>query len=202
MAANLLSAVSFAATKHSKQTRKNKAKSPYIEHPIEVAQELSMAGIMDVEILIAALLHDTIEDTNTTSQEIEEIFGKDISNIVLECTDNKLLDKVTRKKHQIEHAKNISLAAKQVKLADKYSNIKSLAIDPPENWTPDIVFGYILWAYEVCNQMKGACPPIEEKLKIVFESFGVHELSIDDRSLALQLYYSRIGDSKKQLHRK
>lgn len=94
-------ALKFASIKHQNQRRKQPGDIPYINHPIDVANILVEAGVKDHEILAAALLHDTIEDTNTTEEELEKEFGSHIKNIVLECTDNKALSKVERKKKQI-----------------------------------------------------------------------------------------------------
>ncbi len=115
-----------------KEEKKNKSLDPYINHPIELT-----------EILVECEI--TIEDTNTTYHELVENFGVDIANIVMECTDDKSLDKIIRKKLQISHANKTSDKAKIVKLADKYSNIKSLITDPPVNWS-DIINGYLYWA--------------------------------------------------------
>ena len=91
----------FASYKHRDQRRKGKGKIPYINHPIEVANILVKAGVKDYDVLAAALLHDTVEDTDTTEEELEKKFGSKIKNIVVECSDNKALDKAQRKKYQI-----------------------------------------------------------------------------------------------------
>src|ERR1043165_7116680 len=101
----LLKALTFAARKHRDQRRKDARASPYINHPIALADVLvNEAGVTDVEVLCAALLHDTIEDTETTPGELEREFGRDIADIVAELTDNKMLRKRTRKRMQIAHA--------------------------------------------------------------------------------------------------
>lgn len=127
----ILEATNFAAEKHRNQRRKNVEKTPYIGHPIEVATLLTRGGVNDESVLIAALLHDTIEDTETTIEEITEKFGEDVAHIVMECTDDKSMDKVSRKKFQIVHAANISVQGKLVKLADKLSNLGDLFRNPP-----------------------------------------------------------------------
>src|ERR1044071_6947855 len=100
----LLKALTFAARKHRDQRRKDARASPYINHPIALADVLvNEAGVTDVEVLCAALLHDTIEDTETTPGELEREFGRDIADIVAELTDNKMLRKRTRKRMQIAH---------------------------------------------------------------------------------------------------
>jgi len=128
----VLEATNFAAEKHRNQRRKNVEQTPYINHPIEVATILTRAGINDEDVLIAALLHDTIEDTETSVEEVTERFGSNVIRIVMECTDDKKLDKVTRKKYQISHAAEISVQGKLVKLADKLSNLGGMFRNPPK----------------------------------------------------------------------
>ena len=115
--------LNFAAIKHRDQRRKDPQKTPYINHPIGVANILSEEGdVTDLTTLMAAVLHDTVEDTDTTFEEIEENFGAEIRKIVEEVTDDKKLPKMERKQLQIEHAKHASPKAKVVKLADKLYN--------------------------------------------------------------------------------
>src|SRR5579883_3142358 len=97
----LLKTVAFAAEKHVNQRRKNATKSPYINHPIGVANILSEAGVTDLVTLQGALLHDTVEDTNTTFEEIERTFGKEVCNVVRDVTDDKSLPKEQRKMLQV-----------------------------------------------------------------------------------------------------
>ena len=124
---SILAAVHFAADKHRDQRRKDAEASPYINHPIEVAELLErVGGITDIVTLQGALLHDTIEDTNTTPEELEKAFGKEVRSVVEEVTDDKRLPKEDRKRLQIEHAPHVSLRAKQIKLADKIANVRSV----------------------------------------------------------------------------
>ena len=128
----ILAAIAFAADKHRNQRRKDAAASPYINHPIALANVLvNEAGIVDERVLIAAILHDTVEDTETTAQELVRHFGQEIADIVLEVTDDKSLLKAERKQQQIDHAPTISRRAKLVKLADKICNLRDLANSPP-----------------------------------------------------------------------
>jgi guanosine-3',5'-bis(diphosphate) 3'-pyrophosphohydrolase len=148
----------FAAQKHSKQRRKNKSGDPYINHPLEAADLIAkhvdnIGDIRKNNAMCAAILHDTIEDTDTSYEELCNIFGKDIADIVAEVTDDKKMGKVARKKFQIEHAKNISYEAKIVKIADKYSNLSSLRTDSPIGWKNIIVDGYCIWAAAVCKNL-------------------------------------------------
>jgi guanosine-3',5'-bis(diphosphate) 3'-pyrophosphohydrolase len=130
----LLRALAFAAHKHRDQRRKNKDASPYINHPIAAANAISNeGGIDDPVVLAAALLHDTIEDTDTTYDELVREFGKEIAAIVLEVTDDKSLPKDERKRLQIAHAARRSPKAKLVKLADKICNLRDVAVRPLPN---------------------------------------------------------------------
>jgi GTP diphosphokinase / guanosine-3',5'-bis(diphosphate) 3'-diphosphatase len=132
----LLSAVSFAAIKHRDQRRKDALASPYINHPIALANVLANeAGVDDERVLIAAILHDTVEDTETTEQELIREFGQEIAAIVMEVTDDKALAKAERKRLQVEHAATISRRAKLVKLADKICNLRDIASSPPTDWS-------------------------------------------------------------------
>ena len=128
----LLKALSFAAIKHKDQRRKDAEASPYINHPISLASILcNEAHVVDIEVICGALLHDTVEDTKTTAEEIEETFGSAIKEIVMDVTDDDTLRKEERKLKQIEHAAHASDKAKLVKLADKISNLRALATSPP-----------------------------------------------------------------------
>ncbi len=120
----LLSALDFAAQRHSTQRRKDPAETPYINHVIEVATILARNGVTDRTALLAAILHDTIEDTNTTADELAELFGPEVRDVVLEVTDDKSLPKKVRKELQVAHAPTLSRAARLVKLGDKISNIR------------------------------------------------------------------------------
>jgi GTP diphosphokinase / guanosine-3',5'-bis(diphosphate) 3'-diphosphatase len=158
----LIRALSFAAHKHRDQRRKDVQASPYINHPIELADVLvNEAGVTDVEVLCAALLHDTIEDTRTTPEELEREFGHDIASIVLELTDNKMLKKGTRKRMQIAHAAAASREAKLVKLADKICNLRDINARPPANWDVRRRRDYFDWAKTVVDRLRGAHPGLE-----------------------------------------
>jgi guanosine-3',5'-bis(diphosphate) 3'-pyrophosphohydrolase len=152
----LLAAASFAARKHTTQRRKNPAATPYINHPLEVAEHLArVGGIDDEDILIAALLHDTIEDTLTTPDEILELFGDRVVRIVLECTDDKSLEKKERKRLQIVNAPHKSPEAKCIKLADKTNNLSSILVDPPLDWDLQRQLEYFQWAEKVITGLLG-----------------------------------------------
>jgi guanosine-3',5'-bis(diphosphate) 3'-pyrophosphohydrolase len=160
--ASLLAAVHFAAEKHRTQRRKDGDDSPYINHPIEVAETLArIGGVRDVELLAAAILHDTVEDTETTAAELEARFGAAIRDIVLEVTDDKSLPKAERKQLQVAHAPHISHEAKLVKLADKISNLRDILDSPPANWPPVRKREYFDWANDVVNGLRGTNAALE-----------------------------------------
>jgi hypothetical protein len=204
----LMKGVHFSALKHRQQRRKDTEQTPYINHPISVANRLQLVGVTNVNILLTALLHDTIEDTATTYEEIEKEFGVEVANMVKECTDNKSLDKVTRKRLQISHAKEISAGARLVKMADKLDNSSGLATDPPAKWKKSEVDGCALWSYCVCknlyfNEEINASNPslvkpaqeLENQLMSVFKHWEFQDLSEDQLTEGLNKYYTEINDS-------
>lgn len=187
----IVKATNFAAHKHRNQRRKNKEAAPYINHPIEVAHLLIEVGdVISPKALCAALLHDTIEDTETTYEEIKEHFGPDIANIVKEVTDDKSLDKVQRKKLQIENAVKKCHHAKLVKLADKLSNLRSLLTDPPKDWSPSIIEGYFIWAYKVVAGLRNTNSGLETELDKVFAQVIKPDMDLD---FLLQVYYVELS---------
>jgi guanosine-3',5'-bis(diphosphate) 3'-pyrophosphohydrolase len=158
----LLKALAFAAHKHRDQRRKDAEASPYINHPIELADVLvTEGGITDVEVLCAALLHDTVEDTDTTHEELANAFGSRIARIVAEVTDDKRLPKHERKRLQIEHAPRLSEGAKLVKLADKICNLRDVAERPPAKWDLARRREYFDWAKQVVDGLRGVHPRLE-----------------------------------------
>lgn len=148
----LISAASFAAERHRQQRRKDVEASPYINHPLAVAQVLAdEGGVDDDQVLAAALLHDTVEDTETTVEEIAARFGEEVARIVAEVTDDKALPKMERKRLQIENAAKKSDQAKLVKLADKICNLRDLIERPPSDWPAKRRADYFHWAGKVAN---------------------------------------------------
>lgn len=161
----LLKAIHFAADKHRDQRRKDANASPYINHPIHVAQIVNEVGETDdPEILAGAVLHDTVEDTETSLAEITNIFGERVARIVNEVTDDKSLPKADRKRIQIEHAKYLSPEAALVKLADKISNIQDVISNPPDGWDDLRRQEYLDWASKVVS----SCPRVNEALYEMF----------------------------------
>ena len=158
----LVRAIAFAADKHRNQRRKDKDASPYINHPIALADILvNEAGVTDIQTLCAAILHDTIEDTETSAGELEEVFGGEIAGIVLEVSDDKSLDKQERKRLQIEHAAHASIKARLVKLADKISSLRDVHSSPPTSWGLERKQEYFDWARQVIDQLKGTDSTLE-----------------------------------------
>lgn len=158
----LVAAIAFAADKHRNQRRKDHESSPYINHPIALANVLvNEAGVEDERVLVAAVLHDTVEDTETTEQELLRLFGKDVADIVMEVTDDKCLPKAERKRLQVEHAPHISRRAKLVKLADKICNLRDIAKSPPADWPLERKQEYFDWAKNVVDALRGVHPGLE-----------------------------------------
>jgi guanosine-3',5'-bis(diphosphate) 3'-pyrophosphohydrolase len=157
----LFKSLAFSAEKHSNQRRKDVNESPYINHPIALANILAQRWVIDENVLCAAILHDTLEDTETTADELKKHFGEKITSIVLEVTDDKSLEKEVRKQLQIEHAASLSLEAKLVKLADKIANITDILNTPPVKWSKERKEEYFTWAKAVVNNLKGVHQGLE-----------------------------------------
>jgi GTP diphosphokinase / guanosine-3',5'-bis(diphosphate) 3'-diphosphatase len=159
----ILQAAAFAADKHRLQTRKDKDATPYINHPLALACLLAYeCAEQDQTLLSAALLHDTIEDTETTFEEIAGQFGKDVAEIVQEVTDDKSLAKEERKRLQITHASTASYTAKLVKFADKICNLRDISSSPPADWSLEYKREYFDWAKQVVDQMRGTHGRLEQ----------------------------------------
>ena len=162
----VLKAMAFAARKHRHQRRKDLEASPYINHPIDLADILANeAQITDAVVIAAAILHDTVEDTETTPEEITREFGPEISAIVAEVTDNKSLPKEERKRLQVEHAAVLSYRAQQLKLADKIGNLRDIARSPPADWSLERKRAYFDWANRVVEKLRGP----HERLEALFD---------------------------------
>ena len=160
---NLLKAIEFASRKHSAQRRKDKDASPYINHPIAVTHLLAdTGGVTDLVTLMAGVLHDTIEDTKTTPEELEAQFGRTVRKVVEEVTDDKSLEKADRKQRQIDHTPNLSKRAKAIKLADKIANVQDVTDAPPANWDRARRLAYLEWTEKVVAGCRGTNAPLEK----------------------------------------
>ena len=158
----ILSAASFAAARHRDQRRKDAEASPYINHPLALADILAReGGITDARIIAAALLHDTVEDTETTIEELAERFGKRVAGIVAEVTDDKSLAKEERKRLQIVKSGSKSHEAKLVKLADKIANLRDITSSPPADWSEQRKIEYFDWAKAVVDGLRGTNASLE-----------------------------------------
>jgi (p)ppGpp synthase/HD superfamily hydrolase len=159
-AAEILRATLFAARAHAGQVRKGAAAEPYVNHVIEVAGILAEHGA-PLPAILAGLLHDTVEDTDCTQADLVAAFGEDVAAIVAEATDDKSLPKEIRKSLQVSHAPKKSDAAKQLKLADKISNLRAIADSPPANWNHARRTEYVGWAGRVAAGCRGVNPALD-----------------------------------------
>ncbi|MGF1497460.1 MAG: HD domain-containing protein [Elainellaceae cyanobacterium] len=159
----ILKATQFAARKHRDQRRKGADAAPYINHPIELANLLwHQAGVRDEVVIVAALLHDTVEDTDTTFEELEQEFGSAVRQVVAEVTDDKSLPKDVRKQRQVDHAPELSDRARLVKLADKISNLRDVMASPPTDWSLERQRHYFDWGKQVIDQIRGTHAGLEQ----------------------------------------
>jgi guanosine-3',5'-bis(diphosphate) 3'-pyrophosphohydrolase len=158
----LVRALAFAAHQHRDQRRKDASAPPYINHPIALAELLvEVGGIDDPVVLAAALLHDTLEDTEATAAELRAAFGAEVAAIVAEVSDDKSLEKRERKRLQVERAAQLSRRAKLVKLADKTCNLRDVADHPPAGWALARRQEYFDWARAVVDGMRGTHAALE-----------------------------------------
>ena len=165
----LFKAIDFAAKKHRHQRRKDPEASPYINHPIDLANVLVQeARVMDTTVLIAAILHDTLEDTETTPAELAAAFGNEVRDIVIEVTDNKKLKKRKRKELQVKHGPHLTRKAQLVKLADKICNLRDVAANPPARWPLKRQIEYFDWAKSVIDAMRGTHVRLEALFDAVY----------------------------------
>jgi len=160
----VLKAADAAARWHVHQRRKGAAKEPYINHLLEVATLVAEAtGGKDPNLVIAALLHDAIEDCEVPAQLIAETFGSDVADLVVEVTDDKTLEKGERKKRQVDGAPKKTDRAKLLKLADKTSNLRALVLSPAPDWSVRRRIEYIEWARKVAQGLRGVHADLERQ---------------------------------------
>jgi len=174
----VLDAALFAARIHAGQQRKGAAAEPYVNHLLEVAAILGAHGAPEVAI-VAGLLHDSVEDTETTEVELRASFGEEVMLIVLECTDDKTLPKETRKELQVRRAPHKSDLAKQVKLADKISNLRSIMASPPAGWPHARRVEYVGWAGRVAVGLTGVNPALDALFAETYR-MAIAALAADD----------------------
>jgi (p)ppGpp synthase/HD superfamily hydrolase len=168
----ILAAATFAAEKHAAQKRKGAAAEPYVNHLIEVAQLIaSSSEQLDANLVMAGFLHDTIEDTSTTAEELEQVFGSDISALVVELTDDKSLPKEVRKELQVREAPHKSVRAQVIKLADKISNLRSLLTSPPANWNKQRKREYFEWGRRVVDALSAPNPILKAEFDRTYAKF-------------------------------
>jgi GTP diphosphokinase / guanosine-3',5'-bis(diphosphate) 3'-diphosphatase len=164
----VIRAIEFAAQKHRMQRRKDSDASPYINHPIAVMRLLTECGFVDPVVLASAALHDTIEDTETTEEELRTIFGGKVTGIVVEMTDDKTLPVEVRKQKQIENAPHLSREAALVKLADKTCNLRDAAANPPVGWSLERRSEYFDWAKAVVDELPEVSEPLRGKFDAAY----------------------------------
>ena len=160
----MLEAIDFAAGHHRDQRRKDDNQTPYINHPLEVAWVLANVGAVDdVEILQAAVLHDTVEDTAATVADVRARFGDRVAGLVAAVSDDKTLDKAERKRLQIVGAPALPREAKLIKLADKTCNVRDIVIAAPSGWDLARRRDYLRWAERVVEGCRGVSAALEQR---------------------------------------
>jgi GTP diphosphokinase / guanosine-3',5'-bis(diphosphate) 3'-diphosphatase len=158
----VLDALAFAAERHRDQRRKGAEGTPAINHLIEVARLLAgVGGIRDPVVLCAAVLHDILEDTGTTPDELEERFGARVRRVVEEVTDQPAADREERRRSQVARALNLSREAQLVKIADKISNVASISRAPPVGWSVQRRLSYLDSSEQVVSGCRGTSAPLE-----------------------------------------
>lgn len=193
----VIQAIFFASIKHSSQRRKNPQKDPYINHPIETLSIVShTSGVTDFKTQAAAVLHDVLEDTSCTKEELIETFGNEIAQIVIEVTDDKTQTKLERKKNQAEKMKTASYPARIIKIADKISNCNSLLESLPEGWTKEDAMGYVAWSKDVvqnCLMMGDINVDTQLAFSLIYnkaaEKFGFKDVPSET---ILKVYYDSL----------
>ena len=171
----LARAADYAARQHIAQRRKGERAEPYINHLTEVAALLAEATDgNDVVLLMGGLLHDTLEDTDATYEDLEQRFGPEVATLVAEVTDDKSLPKEERKRLQIETTADKSRRAKLLKIADKTSNLRGLVGSPPVGWTEARLRDYVVWAHEVVRSCRGLNPRLEAAFDEAHETASRH----------------------------
>ena len=169
----LMRAAHFAAASHRAQRRKGASAEPYVNHLLEVAELVSSAlNEADTNLVIAALLHDTVEDVGVTKEELIENFGQDVADLVLEVTDDKSLPKQERKRLQIVNAPKKTVRAQVIKLADKISNLRAILASPPSDWSVERQRQYFEWAKQVVDALSAPNPGLKLEFEQLYGQAG------------------------------
>ncbi len=172
-AQRILAAAQFAAEKHAQQKRKGAAQEPYINHLIEVANLIAgSSDTLDTELVMAGLLHDTVEDTSVTQEELAQRFGNDVASLVAEVTDDPSLPKEARKVLQVKDAVKKSPRAQTLKLADKISNLRAILASPPVAWSLERRRQYFHWAKQVVDGLTAPNPRLKAEFDMVYASLN------------------------------
>lgn len=171
---DLTRALVFAAHRHRQHSRKDELKTPYVNHLLDVVNLLVEEGVRDSETLMAAALHDTVEDTETSLEEIEELFGREVRDLVAELSDDKTLRKEERKRLQVEHAPEASPKAALIKLADKIANAWDVGHRPAADWSVGRRLDYLAWAARVVDRLPAVAPRLLERF------WEVHDEGLKD----------------------
>jgi len=162
----LTKALSFAAEAHRNQRRKGAAQEPYINHLIEVFDLVAQTtSATDMDTLIAALLHDVVEDTPRTYEDVARRFGERVAEIVRENSDDMTLPKAERRRARIAAMAHKSREARIVKLADVISNLRAIAVSPPAGWSAERKLGYL----DDCRQLVAAAGSTEASIERIFD---------------------------------
>lgn len=168
----ILAAARFAAERHAGQQRKGDAAEPYINHLIEVAELIAASSdVLDMNLVMAGFLHDTVEDVGVTPAELEERFGPDVTSLVLEVTDDKSLPKDVRKALQVKNAPKKSPRAQTLKLADKISNLRAILASPPRDWSIQRKREYFEWARDVIAGLQSPNHALREEFDRTYSRF-------------------------------
>jgi (p)ppGpp synthase/HD superfamily hydrolase len=185
-------AFDYACRKHAAQRRKGERGEPYVNHLAEVANLVAEASSgADADLIIAALLHDVVEDQGVKRDEISALFGEPVATIVMEVTDDKSLPKADRKRLQIEHAAHISVPARILKIADKTSNLRAIQLSPPP-WPRARKRRYFAWAQAVVANARGVNPAIEAAFDAEYER--AVQVGLADRDLVWRQSLETEGD--------
>lgn len=182
----ILQAVDYAALKRESETLKDIAKTPYITHPMDVAEHLVSVGqVYDTDTLIAAMLHDVLAKTETTYEAIQKNFGDKVASIVRELTPDKTLSDQQAKEQQILNAPNLSQAAAVIKLSDIRYNLKDLIVNPPRNYSKTQIDQYFLWAEQLAARLPAANPHLKAEVdKLVKSYWDAREVKIETLPLS------------------